>query len=1010
MMVLSAFVVLSVSCNNEEEIGGNEEPGEDVLHTADSLANAFAGQVAAMRTLSGETETGVSYAVLREAGDALVALTDETSFVSCPDGVEYYPVLACHIEAGLAYWALLDKDGNAEPLKDGSDALIPMTADVSLKLTKDGYALTVAGKEFDTVFAETDRIQAFACDFHMDAESKIYAVTVVFGAEAEKTLPSLNYNRVGFLPPYDPESEYVSEYFVNHASTSSVVLEIPEGIAYTLEVTEGWKAEDRKADGVTYVDLTAPAASNDGGESLLKVVSDECGVVLSELVLVNAPFRAMFTSASDVFVEPSVGVRKYVYGVSDSETYSEEAVLAIAEGLVAGTADAPAGCAMAEEAVKASLAELLGGDVNPDKRYVLWAVPALYREGENAGYYVAAGTVCDFEFGAMVFDLTVVEAKVLDAEIAVKARGVEAVYGGVVPKTDDAMELVASRLRNSYYSPIAAVDGGFEFTGFLTDYPAAGGTKNEILPASTYMVWVAPAFEGEYPYEVEDISFVEVTTLQVVAGGAIEAAFGTVETQRSSLSVPVSAEGAAMMYYAVFSNSDGKIYKPGNVDNAIIFEEILKRSPVAARGASVVAEANGLKPNTTYWIFAVAVDEDGKYGPVTCVSGKTKALVYDSSIRLSVDMVTKTATEIQFKVTSEGGDLSDYIYWAGRTTDPFWANSTYCGGSRNTGQQYMALNPDNENIVRAMNKYGELASDGTILIDELTMKTSYTFIILEKGDENYSAAASMTVETLEANLGDIVREGTDKWKEALAKIQIKWHEEKFEQVPLLTAYYAFDISCPKDLTAYILCAGESYYEDMGFTMKEQFMIDIEQYTSRRLDKDHVPYKDGVAMCEPDYYQNGTLVEGQLLSVNDFYVHGSALFGAVTYFAEGVHETGGCSAWKNGVCENYQRALERIAYYNTLAPFESRAASFGLKGEDAVNYAKGMLEATSFYYKDAVPIIYINDGSPLYVVNASAMGVNEDGVVPDRVYVMFKDLQGNYYEPMSMEVPNYFDRE
>ena len=29
------------------------------------------------------------------------------------------------------------------------------------------------------------------------------------------------------------------------------------------------------------------------------------------------------------------------------------------------------------------------------------------------------------------------------------------------------------------------------------------------------------------------------------------------------------------------------------------------------------------------------------------------------------------------------------------------------------------------------------------------------------------------------------------------------------------------------------------------------------------------------------------------------------------------------------------------------------------------------------------------------------------VVPDRVIVMFKDLRGNYYEPMIFEVPNHF---
>ena len=39
------------------------------------------------------------------------------------------------------------------------------------------------------------------------------------------------------------------------------------------------------------------------------------------------------------------------------------------------------------------------------------------------------------------------------------------------------------------------------------------------------------------------------------------------------------------------------------------------------------------------------------------------------------------------KVTSTGGDLSDYIYWFGRIPDPFWANSTHCGGTKTTAEK-----------------------------------------------------------------------------------------------------------------------------------------------------------------------------------------------------------------------------------------------------------------------------------------------------------------------------------
>ena len=98
----------------------------------------------------------------------------------------------------------------------------------------------------------------------------------------------------------------------------------------------------------------------------------------------------------------------------------------------------------------------------------------------------------------------------------------------------------------------------------------------------------------------------------------------------------------------------------------------------------------------------------------------------------------------------------------------------------------------------------------------------------------------------------------------------------------------------------------------------------------------------------------------------------------------------------------------IEYYNSIEPYRSRAESFGLTGQEAEDWAQALLASYTSFYGNAKPIIYINDGSPLYVVNASATGVNDDGVVADRVYVMLKDLNGNYYEPMEIEVPNYFE--
>ena len=355
-----------------------------------------------------------------------------------------------------------------------------------------------------------------------------------------------------------------------------------------------------------------------------------------------------------------------------------------------------------------------------------------------------------------------------------------------------------------------------------------------------------------------------------------------------------------------------------------------------------------------------------------------------------------------------GGTPTGYLYWIGTTMDPLWVK---CGKTRQGLEKYMATYPDDEAIAKIMRANGEVAEDGTIKITGLRMEETYVMMVLAQDETGaYSKGAYKQLTTLAADLGAIRTEGSELWNTAKDQIQFEWIQEAFQPAAnqAMMARYAFNFYCPQDYTAYILCASDTYFEDAGFTKVSQIMIEIENYCSRRYDDGRTPFENGQYACEPDYYKDGELREGQMMNVVDFYVHGLPTMGFATYFAPGSHGDGNCIYWEDGHDVNYQRALDLIEEYKTISKYEERAKAFGLKGQEAADWAAALLEAYLPYYENAEPLIYFNEGGPLYMMNPYAMGVDDKGELHDAVVVMLKDREGNYFEPMYFPVPNYFE--
>ena len=1013
MLALTMCSPLLTSCYDDSDLW---DALEGVTDRVAQLEKDLKSQTDAMSSLLA-AGSSVSKCEKQDDGSFLVTLSDGTKFKVLSQATDFSSLMTYVEVGGARYWALYRLGGEAELLKDASGKNIPVSTKVDVAVKDGKYHIVINGVEYPTGYDVGDMVQVFeSCTPHADASGNVYALTFSFGEGRDITVSVDGYKGVVFrLETIGGAAEPVSEYYVPYGSTQSFLIDLEGVVDYALQIPYGWKVverQDKLTDNV-YLDITAPSralvesgAAFAGGDLKAMAVVEGGDAAITRMVLSSEPFKSLEFSSTRLLAEPYDGVVKFVYGLVLEAEFDEAAVLANVEKLITSNSDAPAGYVVSETAVNLAMNEILGEDLDPEVRYVAFVIPALYDAESESVYYVDPSLLVTYEFGAILTKMSEPLPSLFDAEITVEVIGTDKMWAGTAVKEDNIFEDIIYAITNGITEP---VDACASYSGPASGFPSASENAGvSFLPGVTYVTWCVPVDPDKVAYTEDDIIYREFTTKPVVAGGALEVVAGETAVSVSSIAVPVSAEGATMIYYAYLTETEA-----GRLGNTDGFDEqkfdIITKSDnfTVVMGDEAVAELKTVKPESTMWLFAVAVDADGKYGKVKCLSSTLPKVTFNG-ISLSYANIEIGSDKVEFQIVATGDTPVRYIYWVGTVNDPFWVK---CGKIRQDAEKYMAVYPDDEAIAKVMRANGEISEDGKIVIGNLRMEEEYVIMVLAQDESGkFSKGAYKKITTLAADLGTIRTTGSELWNAAKETIKIEWIPETFEAAASqnMLAQYGFDFSCPQEYTAHVLCASDNYFEDAGITKNTQIIIEIENFCSRKYDDGRTVERDGEILLEPDYYADGEKRGGQMMNVYRYYVHGVPTRGFVTYFASGSHGDGNCIYWENGADVNYQRALDLIAEHCTLAPYERRAASFGLKGQEAADWAQDLLTAYLPFYENAVPIIYENDGSPLRVMTPNATGVNEKGVVPDRVVVVLKDRDGNYFEPMYFEVPNYFE--
>ena len=1009
---LSLFLILPMfsSCSDIKELWGAVDQINERL---DSLEAGLNGQIEAMNALLAGGDITIANCKHNDNGSYSITLSNGTKFTVMPELAGNNPLLTYVMEGNVKYWATYDADGKVVALTDGEGKKIPVAAAVPVVEERDGiYYLVIGDMEYPTGFRKDDSVSVITgYTVNADETGNVYSVSFNIGDETF-TLTVDGYKGFTFmLGSTQVGGTIIKDLYVVNDSTYQITAGLDGVVDYVMQIPDGWRVKESTDEntGDLLLDITAPSkatvaagAAVESGDLKVVAVIEGGDAMVAKLELSTYPFKTFKATSTNAIIQKHNGVDKFLYGIVKESEYDEAAVFAGAAAMLNANDKG-----VSETDLDKLLTEILGSEIVAGEKYILWAIPAFYKvTGDDAAYHVIDGLIVTEVFGGTIVKQDLSNVVFNDATLDFSYSGTASYYGGTCELTDAALTEILFRINNGMDEPLTEP---MTYTGSVFGFPDAELAGDiEIKSNTKYITWVIPCIEGKTAYTAEDMVSREFTLPEVTAGGTVEVVAGTPVVDKVSISVPLTATGASRIYYLFMTKRTANRQE----DDAARAAYLLKNGKIAD-GGSTVALVESLTPNTSRVLFTMAVDASGKYGAVKVIEFTTEELVYNEVV------VTAAAAGVGQNTASvnvtASGSAAQYIYWAGKQTEEFWLDLSGSTVDEKvaSAQQLLALYPDNTDVKRAMNSFP--LSNGVISMTDLKGNTVYQVVVIAKdADGNFSKAGHTQFTTLEVDLGTIVTSDSQTWKDAKAKVAIDWHEEKFRSAANsnMSAYYAFDIKVPTDLTAYILCMTEEYFRQNPDTQTlEDMIIDIEAQCSRKYDAGKVTLgEDGEYLCEPDWVDDdGNVHQGTLLNIYDFYVHGYPRNGFATYFAAGSHGADNCTEWEAGACSNYAYALQHITkrhsvdYYKTLCKNQK-----GLKIQSVIDKAaQDLFEAYYPYYKDAVPLIYENNGEALYMENHYASGPNDEGVVIDDVIVVFKDAQGNYYEPMFFEVPNSF---
>lgn len=800
--------------------------------------NGIKKELASLRTtldtIFGSTNGIVSGALFivdveqRGDGSKVITLSDGTKLTVYARGGGLTGIVTTVTIDDVLYWAVY-MDDTAQPVLVNGNMVPVATVKPQTNITEDGVIqVSFDGGEtwIDTGYTEsiTDTIisdvEIVYSDWQTDSEGNpvgLYCIVTFSDGSTMKV--GMQNGRI--ILPYD-------SLFVPYGNTLPFAINVSDVADYIYTLPKGWECEvehKAKLDSMflTFLAPTREAVASGAavgeGVAKLMVVFNNGSSAIASIKLSTSAAEVDFTK-DGVYLNVGYGTNYLLCGIFSASSYKVETIAEQCQTVLGGgTSQYVHEVAFMEtHSTFIPYSELRSSSLTAGTEYVFWYV--VPRTNENDENYVVTEEICSEIYKHSSVKFKVKKASFFDVTIDFDVKGsADYMLGYALAEEFDAEALAEYYTENLDY--LNATNSDIDYTGSLLELFSY---NNEALNEDTnYVAWYI-AKPRNNRVLVDNVLYWEFSTAAFTTGGDIESqAKGKPNVGYDFIEVTL---GTVEKHIAFFYNAMPS-YMASYSNDEQILEMLLSEGTKIVSEEDVVARYEGADAGESYVFFAVAVDEDGKYGKPFQQEFKTKAIEYNR-LSLSLELVDYKIDNTRVKVNCDGA--SSYCYVMCKTADEkLWVNRY--GGTAKKAGEYMIKHYDESDVVKV-----STLEDGHLVFAGLEMGVEYVLVVAAVDANGLLSQPKAEFFSPIANIGTMVKRTDANWAEGKPLItlgetgEVEFFNFAWYTTPqkgyvaysladhpgnLVSDYFNTNVNTPEKLIAYIIANCDNGKRDCG---------------------------------------------------------------------------------------------------------------------------------------------------------------------------------------------------